>query len=260
MSFNPRVREGRDVHVWQLVGWVKVSIHASARDATLTWMAPVISALFQSTRLRWTRRGRRGTDAPTCGFNPRVREGRDDCLCKPHCVATGFNPRVREGRDSDAMFRCSGLGCFNPRVREGRDYRRQEGIIQQWVSIHASARDATRTALKAFGDWVFQSTRPRGTRPDAHRSLPPAHFVSIHASARDATRPPRPPRQSKPKVSIHASARDATDLTILKSQSVICFNPRVREGRDKSVKSVFQPLRVSIHASARDATSQSRPR
>ena len=79
-------------------------------------------------------------------------------------------------------------------------------------------------------DFLFQSTRPRGTRRDS--------LVELDDVA----------------VSIHASARDATlRLTLfLKKPS---FNPRVRAGRDKCSSMSIRGNSVSIHASARDATS-----
>ena len=56
------------------------------------------------------------------GFNPRVREGRDDNSSVVHSLPCCFNPRVREGRDV-ALDRWTGTSqhSFNPRVREGRD-------------------------------------------------------------------------------------------------------------------------------------------
>ena len=94
--------------------------------------------------------------------------------------------------------------CFNPRVRAGRDYLANMMWDTLSVSIHASARDATRTQA----------------------GIAALIIVSIHASARDATlwvakRQLNPrvragrdlnavmPRTDRT-VSIHASARDAT--------------------------------------------------
>ena len=58
---------------------------------------------------------------------------------------------------------------------------------------------------------VFQSTRPRGAR-----------LSYIVASA------------TEPDVSIHAPARGATHGCGRIHRRKICFNPRAREGRDKS--------------------------
>ncbi len=77
------------------------------------------------------------------------------------------------------------------------------------VSIHAPARGATtagQTYSYAFG---FQSTPPRGGRPQGRYGLSPRDDVSIHAPARGAT-------YSAAQVIVQASG----------------FNPRPREGGD----------------------------
>ena len=143
---------------------------------------------------------------------------------------------------------------FNPRAREGRDFAPANRRVDLIVSIRAPARDATQRATICRLALLFQSARPRGTRPASFSLysasemfqsarprgtrpllrekgvLPPR--VSIRAPARDATRRCR--RQDLQQlVSIRAPARDATQAD---------------EGRRAS-------LRVSIRAPARDATS-----
>ena len=103
-------------------------------------------------------------------------------------------------------MRVSGYS-FNPRVREGRDKSQAPAVRHICVSIHASARDATFEARRYASVGLFQSTRPRGTRPGL---APPV---------------------TRGGVSIHASARDATGIDLLRALGS-CFNPRVREGRD----------------------------
>jgi len=103
-------------------------------------------------------------------------------------------------------MRVSGYS-FNPRVREGRDKSQAPAVRHICVSIHASARDATYPFADSHASLVFQSTRPRGTRPGL---APPV---------------------TRGGVSIHASARDATGIDLLRALGS-CFNPRVREGRD----------------------------
>ena len=143
------------------------------------------------------------------------------------------------------------------------------------VSIHASAREATRPRFEYIPRLTFQSTPPHGRRPRREpptrlpamfqstpphgrrrKSLPLDYMdeeVSIHASAREATSqkgyhrspmgfqstPPHGRRPHSPAdalaastVSIHASAREATPSTSRSAHSI----------------------RVSIHASAREAT------
>ena len=55
-------------------------------------------------------------------------------------------------------------------------------------------------------------------------------------------------------VSTHASARDATSIIVLPDVA-LCFNSRVREGRDGTVIALTEAEEVSTHASARDATA-----
>ena len=163
-----------------------VSIHASARDATDRTSAILIILKFQSTRPRGTRLSKpRKMPAPP-SFNPRVREGRDRCERRRCQEPSGFNPRVREGRDASQFL-----------PREGNS-----------VSIHASARDATRRLLRAECPVI----------------------VSIHASARDATVPPQEPEQNPQFQSTRP--RGTRHRAVPEARTHRRFNPRVREGRD----------------------------
>ena len=120
---------------------------------------------------------------------------------------------------------------FNPRLREGSDDRDYYIYrIRYDISIHASAREATRGALgTALGGGI-----------------------SIHASARGATiklflggmsyrfqsTPPRGRRRQW-------ARRD-----FMKQY----FNPRLREGGDQIHNRCDYTANISIHASAREAT------
>ena len=98
------------------------------------------------------------------------------------------------------------------------------------VSIHAPARGATGHGRRRGNEKMFQSTRPRGARPDFM-----GHIVSLV-------------------VSIHAPARGATSGIVLLDLSTR-FNPRARAGRDADDLVVMgKELAVSIHAPARGAT------
>ena len=113
-----------------------------------------------------------------------------------------------------------------------RRYWRASPSKGRMVSIHASAREATRLPSTLARHDPFQSTPPHGRR----LSVPPTHApqggfqstpphgrrqmrlgylggvirVSIHASAREATCSLRAGRLAVEAVSIHASAREAT--------------------------------------------------
>ena len=121
---------------------------------------------------------------------------------------------------------------FNPRLREGSDDRDYYIYrIRYDISIHASAREATRGALgTALGGGIsihasargatiklflggmsyrFQSTPPRGRRLYAMIKDGMSNYISIHASAREAT--------------VSANLQTAVAVN---------FNPRLREGGD----------------------------
>ena len=119
-----------------------------------------------------------------------------------------FNPRAHVGRDPPAPTLLMACGSFNPRAHVGRDL-----LLPLSISL-----------------LMFQSTRPRGTRPSvafnavfffcfnprAHVGrdlyvvrIKSRHGVSIHAPTWDATRSPSRDFVS-PFVSIHAPTWDAT--------------------------------------------------
>ena len=107
----------------------------------------------------------------------------------------------------------SGCGAcrFNPRAHAGRDLHHVERVtVRRVVSIHAPTRGATFAVVDlrpAFAVSIhaptrgatgrgrglrcccgqFQSTRPRGARPDRHRQERAGGAVSIHAPTRGAT-------------------------------------------------------------------------
>ena len=98
---------------------------------------------------------------------------------------------------------------FNPRLREGGDFSSADVRIAQYISIHASAKEATYKAVLDFvtknfnprlregGDgtvyWPdclsgkFQSTPPRRRRRDKSTLTVGSALISIHASAKEAT-------------------------------------------------------------------------
>ena len=81
-DFNPRLREGGDAEQAALGRALAISIHASAKEATIS---PVIAA-------------------PRTDFNPRLREGGDRYEEAIDYVENYFNPRLREGGDVDSQI------------------------------------------------------------------------------------------------------------------------------------------------------------
>jgi hypothetical protein len=98
---------------------------------------------------------------------------------------------------------------FNPRAHVGRDELDGAGLLVSMVSIHAPTWGATFSTSWLRSPTEFQSTRPRGARPEADVR---AVFTELFQSTRPCgARRPRPPR----------------------SRSTTSFNPRARVGRDR---------------------------
>ena len=120
---------------------------------------------------------------------------------------------------------------FNPRARAGRD--------------NAESLTVPATVL-------FQSTRPRGARPDVVATLQGKTLVSIHAPARGATWKVAmlvellPFQSTRPR-----GARRCRRCRELRGRR---FNPRARAGRDVIGPLAVANNEVSIHAPARGAT------
>ena len=170
-----------------------------------------------------------------------------------------------------------GDSCFNPRTREGCDAKPVMECVPELVSIHAPARGATRPTVRypaptsSFNPRtregcdlrfvyvgkardLFQSTHPRGVRPDRVRAGIPGGFVSIHAPARGATSGPDLVPDPWPR--FNPRTREGCDDAFAQSvRHCGRFNPRTREGCDYNAGSIWcLLLYVSIHAPARGAT------
>ncbi len=210
--FNPRLRAGGDVPPGTGASpTIRVSIHASAREATRRcWL--------------WVTRRR-------C-FNPRLRAGGDRRRRPPGPRPPCFNPRLRAGGDARRMALVAPYSCFNPRLRAGGDPS-EPSTPTSTVPFQSTPPRGRRQlfVVKVAEVDMFQSTPPRGRRHDRRIRMDRRRQVSIHASAREATRQPRDPRPvargfnprlraggddiAAPRsrgrdVSIHASAREAT--------------------------------------------------
>ena len=178
---------------------IRVSIHASAREATFNGE---LSGVFAK------------------GFNPRLRTGGDLKALLLVGLMVCFNPRLRTGGDTQKSKRAPASCVFQSTPPHGRRHRRRLWTHRLLlVSIHASAREATsperaaglrhagfnprlRTGgdvaerilsgaydcfnprLRTGGDIpspcgrsapsLFQSTPPHGRRPKASHSLLPS--------------------------------------------------------------------------------------
>ena len=238
---------------------IRVSIHASAREATFNGE---LSGVFAK------------------GFNPRLRTGGDLKTLLLVGLMVCFNPRLRTGGDTQKSKRAPASCVFQSTPPHGRRHRRRLWTHRLLlVSIHASAREATSSPMQVSRNWSFQSTPPHGRRQALNARLDYVMQVSIHASAREATW--RSEYYQEPTiVSIHASAREATSRHLAAVPHLHCFNPRLRTGGDQrlhirccrpdefqstpphgrrrgGLPATAQPRHVSIHASAREATTAS---
>ncbi len=211
-----------------------VSIHAPAWGATLSQrIRQGVKKVFQSTRPRGARR--RCTSTMDSGrlFQSTRPRGARPILEDRRIQVLSFNPRARVGRDYKANSDSSLAGGFNPRARVGRD--------------------CLLTASKIFGT-LFQSTRPRGARPDELTGDTRYACVSIHAPAWGATQLAcychGRHRRFNPRARV---GRDPRKHQIIFASPG--FNPRARVGRDRHLGILRVIQRdVSIHAPAWGAT------
>ncbi len=222
---------------------------------------------------------RRGAPAKAmAGFNPRTRVGCDGCaVWSTGCRPQSFNPRTRVGCDVSRGSKMAYINvsihapawgaterpssprpsaaCFNPRTRVGCDSFRQIG---GWVIMGFNPRtrvgcDGGRCSIILYAA-MFQSTHPRGVRPDAAVQSPPGRFcfnprtrvgcdssraMSVGALAMFQSTHPRGVRQGELlhlavmlPVSIHAPAWGATPCRLLVFLPRNSFNPRTRVGCD----------------------------
>ncbi len=256
-GFNSRTREGCDA--------LGVSATAEAVEFQFTHprgvrrqpsSTPQKRRWFQFTHPRGVRLADVASDYLTTVVSIHApARGATRFACNPFSFLAGFNSRTREGcdyrlaecyqRDVPFQFthprgvRLGGLvvrldrrRSFNSRTREGCDDRRRLLPTDNFVSIHAPARGATRR----FALFVR------------------ARAVSIHAPARGAT-PTITEDGAVPSVSIHAPARGATGFSTQlisrkalfqfthprgvrrradgRRRGAVGFNSRTREGCDQ---------------------------
>ena len=207
--FNPRLREGGDTKNSGKNGNFSISIHASAREATIS---PDLSRglrSFQSTPPRGRRRplcrlgdvfiyisihasAREATTENSYGIMGRnisihasAREA--TIIVTPSNALDLFQSTPPRGRRRHRSSVHSASSDFNPRLREGGDWDCTDKVLAGIISIHASAREATCSRADFTGSCRFQSTPPRGRRQPSRFFFHHKCQISIHASAREAT-------------------------------------------------------------------------
>mgnify|MGYP001232447485 CR=1 FL=1 len=143
-----------------------------------------------------------------------------------------FNPRTREGCDCLRGLLGTQVLDFNPRTREGCDTVTDVEGHGSCISIHAPAKGATITKPTRQEEIeIFQSTHPRRVRHVKELKILITKGISIHAPAKGAT--------------VHVEPLQF---------GLSNFNPRTREGCDKSTEFSVNTLHISIHAPAKGAT------
>ena len=107
---------------------------------------------------------------------------------------------------------------FNPRLREGGDALLTAAFPTSYISIHASAREATTRTFMTLIMQEFQSTPPRGRRPDI--AIDKYYFVNFN------------PRLREGGDRCNAASGIQSDY----------FNPRLREGGDAKLNYLLKLL------------------
>ena len=86
--------------------------------------------------------------------------------------------------------------------------------------------------------YTFQSTLPRGERPQAMLKMVAEATVSIHAPTRGATRKRRLSRDDYESFNPRSHAGSDAQESATK-QGAVCFNPRSHAGSDMMMVSLF---------------------
>ena len=125
ISFNPRLREGGDPRGGRLLTPLGVSIHASAREATIKAGKGYyrFEVSIHASAREATAGARLGSIKSEVSIHASAREATVACRVGVS-VSLSFNPRLREGGDLRDVRPRLVRGCFNPRLREGGDSRR----------------------------------------------------------------------------------------------------------------------------------------
>ena len=216
---------------------LKVSIHASAREATATIPRP--PARFRRFNPRLRTGGdlcaRACTGCP-CGFQSTPPHGRRPVnLRAQRRISRSFNPRLRTGGDASRTALCGRITLVSIHASAREATEGDTGAVERGgVSIHASAREATSHSSWLMSFVEFQSTPPHGRRL---RPTVPGDPDSLSFNPRLRTGGDMSPRktiQQLVHVSIHASAREATAVSLFFEPRIGRFNPRLRTGGDIS--------------------------
>ena len=190
INFNPRTRVGCDI----LMSWWKSASNDFNPRTRVGCDKGILNGIkegfaFQSTHPRGVRRTSMPLFLGVTDFNPRTRVGCDGGLISVDTGFFYFNPRPRVGCDPRARHYDIPAMDFNPRTRVGCDNNGQPNFYKRPR---------------------FQSTHPRGVRPDILFTGEVYARISIHAPAWGATRYGKTNEHFRAFISIHAPAWGAT--------------------------------------------------
>ena len=122
-DFNPRLREGGDVNKLNICSCVKISIHASVKEATLFELVEFYLNLEISIHA--------SVKEATFPLSPLIKF--------PKIIS--IHASVKEATQKHLLL-CH-HSYFNPRLREGGDLCFQRRSVASEISIHASVKEAT---------------------------------------------------------------------------------------------------------------------
>ena len=124
--FNPRLREGGDFSSLSSVDGETISIHASAKEATM------VGCIYRHFK---------GISIHASAKEATVYNGTIDWK------KVKFQSTPPRRRRPDFLFFLHGHDYFNPRLREGGDISIFLNAVEIDISIHASAKEATNLSI-----------------------------------------------------------------------------------------------------------------
>ena len=142
---------------------------------------------------------------------------------------------------------------FNPRTHVGCDQGLNKLMVDIEISIHAPTWGATSAPNLALIVGLFQSTHPRGVRPDGNIPNRSMLDISIHAPTWGATQTKQRQRQEQ-QISIHAPTWGATNFVteMLSAKEISIHAPTW--GATTNAFEGYGGLIISIHAPTWGAT------
>ena len=186
-------------------------------------------------------------------FNPRTHVGCDRMNVSVTYSYRNFNPRTHVGCDPIQKLLCVHLLNFNPRTHVGCD----ENFVDTFrfflmISIHAPTWGATYNAFTLLYSVLFQSTHPRGVRPQRFSEYKFMGDISIHAPTWGAT--DNYPAGTTVNQFQSTHPRGVRLSSTKKQLSQRDFNPRTHVGCDMCTPTLMSKIEISIHAPTWGAT------